>query len=150
MADTATVTRTGELAGLIYKNMKMGADSIINLLPKSDDDSIKSHMTQVLDGYEGFAARAKSTLDEQGIEPREEGAMAKMGAKMGMSMKTMVDSTASHIAELLMQGCVMGICETTRTLRRFENTSCSEDMLRLCRDIIAFEEKNFDQARRFL
>lgn len=150
MTTANTVTKTGELAGLIYKNMKMGADSIINLLPKSDDDNIKSHMTQVLDGYEGFAARAKVVLDDEGIEPREEGAMAKMGAKMGMSMKTMVDSTASHIAELLMEGCVMGICETTRILRRFENSSCSEELLRICREIIGFEEKNFEQARRFL
>lgn len=149
MSTTETLTKTGELAGLIYKNMKMGADSIINLLPKSDD-AIKSHMTRVLDGYEAFAERAKRVLDDEGLEPREEGTMAKMGAKMGMSMKTIVDSTASHIAELLMGGCVMGICETTRALRNFENSNCSEDMLRLCREIIAFEEKNFEQARRFL
>lgn len=150
MSTTETLTKTGELAGLIYKNMKMGADAIINLLPKGDDDAIKSHMTSVLDGYESFAGRAKKVLDDEGLEPREEGAMAKMGARMGMSMKTMVDSTSSHIAELLMEGCVMGICETTRTLRNFENSNCSEDMLKLCREIIGFEEKNFEQARRFL
>ncbi|MDD7676738.1 MAG: hypothetical protein SO125_09380 [Eubacteriales bacterium] len=150
MSTEQTITKTGELAGLIYKNMKMGADSIINLLPKTDDDTIKSHMTQILDGYEAFAARAKSALESQGGQAREEGTMAKMSAKMGMSMKTMVDSTASHIAELLMEGCVMGICETTRTLRSFENSNCSEDMLKLCREIIAFEENNFEQARKFL
>ena len=76
--------------------------------------------------------------------------MAKMGAKMGMSMKTMVDSTSSHIAELMMEGSVMGICEMTRALRSFENTSCSEDMLRLCRSIIKFENDNLEKAKRYL
>ena len=76
--------------------------------------------------------------------------MAKMGAKMGMSMKTMVDSTSSHIAELLMEGSVMGISELTRALRSFENTDCSEEALRICRNIITFENDNLDKAKKYL
>lgn len=150
MSDTETLSKTSELAGLIYKNMKMGADSIINLLPKVEDEKIKTRMTEQLDGYEKFAAEAQRVLDAEGVTPKEENAMAKIGAKMGMSMKTMVDSTSSHIAELLMEGSVMGISEMTRTLRNFENSRCSEELLRLSRDIIAFEEDNFEKAKAFL
>ena len=102
-----TITKTAELAGLIYKNMKMGADSVINLLPKVDDEAMRSRMTEQLDGYEKFAKQAREVLDAEGVEAQEEGVMAKMGAKMGMSMKTMVDSTSSHIAELMMSGSVI-------------------------------------------
>ena len=150
MSNVETVTRTAELAGLIYKNMKMGADSIINLLPKVEDEKVKTRMTEQLDGYEKYAKQARRILEVEGATPREEGMMAKMGAKMGISMKTMVDSTSSHIAELLMEGSVMGICEITRALRQFENTDCSEETLRLCRDIITFENDNLEKAKKFL
>lgn len=150
MSNIETMTRTAELAGLIYKNMKMGADSIINLLPKVEDEKVKTRMTEQLDGYEKYAKQARRILEAEDVAPREEGMMAKMGAKMGISMKTMVDSTSSHIAELLMSGSVMGICEITRALRQFENTDCSEETLRLCRDIITFENDNLEKAKRYL
>ena len=150
MSNVETMTRTAELAGLIYKNMKMGADSVINLLPKVEDEKVKTRMTEQLDGYEKYAKQARRILENEGVAPREEGMMAKMGAKMGISMKTMVDSTSSHIAELLMEGSVMGICEITRALRQFENTDCSEESLRLCRDIITFENDNLEKAKKFL
>ncbi len=150
MSSVETMTKTAELAGLIYKDMKMGADSIINLLPKVEDEKIKARMTEQLDGYEKFAKQARRILEVEGVAPKEEGIMAKMGAKMGMSMKTMVDSTSSHIAELLMEGSVMGISELTRALRNFENTDCSEETLRMCRDIITFENDNLDKAKNYL
>ena len=34
----------------IYKNVKMGADAIINLLPHVKNDTVRSLMTQQLDG----------------------------------------------------------------------------------------------------
>ena len=150
MSSVETMTKTAELAGIIYKDMKMGADSVINLLPKVEDEKIKAHMTEQLDGYEKFAKQARRILEAEGVAPKEEGIMAKMGAKMGMSMKTMVDSTSSHIAELLMEGSVMGISELTRALRSFENTDCSEEALRICRNIITFENDNLDKAKKYL
>ena len=89
MSNVETMTRTAELAGLIYKNMKMGADSIINLLPKVEDEKVKTRMTEQLDGYEKYAKQARRILEAEDVAPREEGMMAKMGAKMGISMKTM-------------------------------------------------------------
>ena len=71
-----TITKTAELAGLIYKNMKMGADSVINLLPKVDDEAMRSRMTEQLDGYEKFAKQAREVLDAEGVEAQEEGVMA--------------------------------------------------------------------------
>lgn len=144
------MSKTAELAGLLYKNMKMGTESILDLMPKVEDEKMKSRMTEQLDGYEKYAAEAREVLDREGVEPKEEGAMAKLGAKMGMSMKTMVDSTSSHIAEIMMQGSLMGIAEMTRILRNFENSNASEDMLRLTRDIIKFEDDNFAKSKEYL
>ncbi len=150
MENTGTITRTGELAGKIYKNMKMGGDSVLNLLPKVEDERLKSHMTALLDGYEKYASDARGFLVSEGVPAREEGAMAKMSAKMGIGMKTITDSSTSRIAELLMEGAVMGICDTTRVLHEYENKDCRPEMLQIARDIIGFEEKNFNEAKGFV
>ena len=150
MENTATTSYTAELAEQIYKNMKMGADSVINLLPKVEDGKLKTHMTGLLDSYEKYAADAKKVLDSEGKEAKEENIMTKMGAKMGMSMKTMVDSTTSHIAELLMEGAVMGICEMSRLVKRYENTDCNSGLVERAREIVKFEEKNLEKAKAYL
>lgn len=150
MGNTETQSRTAEHAGLIYKNMKMGADSILNLLPKVEDNNLRTHMTGLLDGYEKFATDAKNILTREGGEPKEEGMMSKMSAKMGMSMKTMVDASPSHIAEILMEGAVMGICENTRAMKTFEQHGECQETVQLSRDIISFEENNLQSARSFL
>ncbi len=150
MADVAEKSKTAELAGLVYKNMKMGSESVIGLLPKVEDEDMRSRMTEQLDGYEKFATRASELLRAEGEQPQEENMMAKMGAKMGMSFKTMVDSTSSHIAEMMMQGSLMGVCETTRNVRRFEGEGCDDKVIKLCYDIIEFEKSNMKKAEQYL
>ena len=58
----------------IYKNAKMGADSIINLLPKVEDDAMRSVMTAQLDGYERYAAPSQSLQSHTGQRGRAPGA----------------------------------------------------------------------------
>ena len=74
MEATEVRSRADTLA-CIYENVKMGADSIINLLPKVEDSRLKSDMSVQLSGYEKFASQARSELKEMGIEAEEKGFM---------------------------------------------------------------------------
>ena len=98
----------------IYKNVKMGADSIINLLPHVKNDTVRSLMTQQLDGYEKYAHRAATALEERGGTPKEENLLTRVSARIGMAFSTLVDSTTSHIAQMMIEGSNMGITELTR------------------------------------
>ena len=82
-----------ELLQDIYSNVKMGSESIINLLPKIKNDDMKTMMTAQLDQYEKYAQEAKNKLCEAGFTPKEPNAMSKLGAKIGMEMKSLQDST---------------------------------------------------------
>ena len=59
-------TATEELLGGLYKNAKMGADSVVDLLSKVQKTDLKSAMTLQMDGYEQYATRAKEMLNAQG------------------------------------------------------------------------------------
>ena len=91
------------LAAEIYKNTKMGADSITDLIGHVKDGELRLEMTAELDRYEELASRAAKLTREKGEEPKEEGALTRAAAKMSMAVNTMSDPSASHIAEMMIQ-----------------------------------------------
>lgn len=134
----------------LYKNSKMGANSIIDLLPKVKDQNMRDELTSELDSFEKFAKEAETLLYEINTEPQEESLFARLGTKMSVAMNTMVDSTSSHIAEMMIKGATMGITEATKLLRESENSSCSEEALSLARRLIKYEEESIDRLKKFL
>ena len=134
--------------GAIYKNAKMGADSIINLLPKIKEDALRSVITMQLDGYEKYAARAEKELRLHDVEAKEEGLMARLSARMGIAFQTMLDDSTGHIAELMIEGSNMGITDMTKLLNNYETVD--SEAVRLAREIILFEEHNIELLRRYL
>lgn len=145
-----TKTREAEMLEKIYKNMKMGSDSMVNLMGKAEDSEFKKLMTAQLEGYEKFASEAKNHLLEMGGQAKEENMMTKMWASMGMKLNTAMDSTTSHLAEMIIEGSNMGMTDTIKILREYENTNVSEFSLKLCKDIIKFEEKNIEIMKKHL
>ncbi len=143
-------TKETELLEQVYKNVKMGSDSIIKLLPKVTDGKFKTDLTDQLNGYESIAAKVKTRLSDHGVEAKEENVMTRMWASIGMSFETMTDSTDSHIAQMVAEGSNMGITDSIKLLRDYENTSVSEEALAIVRDVIKFEEKNLERAKSYI
>jgi len=150
-----TKTSVSDSAAQIYKNMKMGESSLLDLMPKVKNEQLRAEMVTHLEGYQAFADRAKEMLDAEHKEAKDASLFTKMSAKMGTAMNTMMDSTASHIAEMVIEGATMGITDQTRILHELERTDESEDpnhsaVLQLTRDILSFEEKQIEKMKKFL
>lgn len=146
----STMTKEAEMLEQLYKNVKMGSDSIVKLLPKVSDGKFKSDLTDQLNGYESFAAKAKSRLKDMGAEAKEENPMVKLWTSIGMTVSTMTDSTDSHLAQMVAEGSNMGVTDGIKLLRDYENTNVSESALKLVRDVISFEEKNVERAKSYI
>ena len=143
-------TKEAEMLDQLYKNVKMGSDSIIRLLGKVSDGRFKSDLTDQLNGYEGFASKAKARLKEMGSVAKEENPVTKLWANIGMTMSTLTDSTDSHLAQLVAEGSTMGITDGIKLLREYENTDVSEGALKLIREVIEFEERNLERAKSYI
>ena len=141
---------TESLLGELYKEMKMGADSITDILSRVKDGKFRTELTRQIEEYGKFTKAAHDRLCDQGVTPKEEGIMARMSAKLGMAMNTMTDSTTSHLAQMVIEGNTMGITELTRLVREHENTSCSEGTLALVRDAIRFLEDAVERTKEYL
>ena len=141
---------TINLLEAIYKNVRMGADSIIDIMPKVGDENLRSELTSELKRYEEFSAEIEKYILNLGEEAKDQGILAKLGTKMSVAMNTMMDSTTSHIAEMMIKGGTMGITDATKLLREYENTSCSEKVLSLAKRVIKYEEETVERLKKFL
>ena len=97
-------TCTEQFLADLYKNMKMGADSIINLMPKVKGSDLRDEMTAQLNRYEALSGEIGDLIYDCGETPKEENVMTKMMSKVGMAMNTMMDATDSHIAQMMIEG----------------------------------------------
>ena len=139
-----------ELLGLIYKNVKMGSESIINLMPKVADDKLKSDMTEKMNSYETYARKAEDLLLENGKRPKEENLVTKLSSKAGIAMNTMIDSTTSHIAQMMIEGSTMNVTDLTKNIHKYDCEGAENDVLSFARDIVNFEEKNIENMNQYL
>ena len=152
MSTAILKSSTVELLEHLYKNIRMGADSVMALLPKLDREAtgLKSDLSVQLDGYEKFTNRINTLLREGGEKSESDTLWNKMSAKVGVAMSTLTDASTSHLADMVIQGSTANMNESIKLLREFENTDASEASLALVLDIIGFEEQNVEQLKRYL
>jgi len=106
--------QTHKLLQTIVENARMGADACDQLMPKTDDMALRQELMNERQQYENACRDAEAQLMQLGAHPHPKGPMARAGMWMGMEMNTMMDKSASHIADMLIQGCTMGVVEMTK------------------------------------
>ena len=148
--ETTEKSSTQEFLGELYKNVKMGSDSIVNIMPKVTGKELRQELTAELNRYEEFAKEIANEITASGNDPKEDNILAKLGAKVGMAMNTMMDSTDSHIAQMMIEGATMGITENTKLIHEYENKHCSERSLKLARETVRFMEDTVERMKNYL
>ena len=148
--ETAIKSNYKALLDEMYKNVKMGADSLVNVMPSVEDKALREELTAQLERYGEYAHKIEDILYSDGSAPKEESMMTKISSKLGIKFNTMMDSTSTHISEMIIEGATMGVTNMTRLLREYENTSCPEKILSLARDIIEYEESTIEKMKKYL
>lgn len=142
------------MADHIYKNARMGADSILDALKGIKDpyekEKLRVELTRELEEYDKFATSAEQKLTELNIAAKEEGLLVKAAAKAGVAMNMMKDSSSSHVAEMMIQGLSMGVTDTTKRVRQAEKNGCDPKIVELANNFISFQEKSVDAMKKYL
>lgn len=136
------------LLNQVYKNVKMGEETLKTLLPEVKDEQLKQDLEKQKDSYTEFCEKIQKELHNRQAEPKDPGTMNKLFADMGVKMNTMMDKTRSHIADMIIQGSTMGISESTKGLNNCKNTESS--VRRLAEDIVSFEQNNIEKMKAYL
>ena len=148
MEDEVQCKKDEEVLAEIYRNSQLALQSISNILPEAEDEEIRKEIESEHEGYEKISGKACVIAKNRGIELKEPNPMKKMMMWGSIKMSTLTDGSRAHIAEMMIQGTVMGITSLKATESKAE---CSdEEICELLREFIAPEEKYEKRLKAFL
>lgn len=150
MEEKSNKNCTEQMLEELIKNLAMGKQALMNIIPKAKSDKLRDELTSQLDGYGKYCEEAKTMLDSIGGEPKSENIFAKLGSKIGIEMNTLMDPTDAHVAQMVIEGATMGITDTIRLVREYENSSCSDEALSLARRTVSYQEKVVEDMKKYL
>ena len=136
-----------ELLNFIYQNSQMGVETLHQLLPMTDNEDFKKQLHAQLKEYTAIHEVAKELLNKNGCKEKEIGQIQKVMTYLAIDMKTMVDKTASHMAEMLILGSVRGIIDCIRRIRQYEGEA-KKEIVELMKRLLKFEENNVERLKK--
>ena len=98
-----------EIAKSVFKNSQMGVETISTLVKVVKDEKMLEELYSELGEYKRINDRARDTLLNFGQQPESINPAAKASADISVKMNTLIDKTPSHVAEMMMQGNMMGV-----------------------------------------
>lgn len=132
----------------LNKGACMGMDAIMFVLDKIENKELYNLLEKQYNEYKSISERICNMYPNYANkEPKETNVMNKVMTWYGIEMKTMIDSTDSKIAELIMQGTNMGIIEGRRLLNHKDT---NENINELVEEYVNNQEEIVENLKKFL
>ena len=149
MTSAKSKTPTEELLDHLYQGLKASSQTLLALLSKcnSEDVSFQSELTLLLNDTESLANRVGA---ESGKAAQDKPLLTKLSARLTAAIATLMDTSASHMAELLIRESTDRMTENVKMLRELENTTASQASLALAREAIALDERCIERLKAYL
>ena len=138
-----------EMLNFIYQNSQMGVETLNQLIPMIDNEAFKKRIEAQLKEYEQIHEEAKKLLNRHGYDEKGIGALEKIMAYLMIDMKTLMDKSSSHIAEMLIQGSNMGIIDAVKRINQYEKEA-EKEVTALMKRLLKFEENNVKRLKEAL
>lgn len=141
--ENQNVKKTAEALAEIYRNTELALQSISNILPQVDDAETRDQLVAQHEEYERISAKATTLAKDRGIELKEPNPFKKAMMWGSIKMNTLTDNSRSHIAEMMVQGTVMGITALRSTASELAIDG-DDEIIALLNEFLEMEE-NFEK-----
>ena len=143
------VKKSEEILAEIYRNCQLALESISDIQPEIEDEGIKAEILRQHEEYEKICGRAACLARDKALELKEPNPMKKAMMWGSIKMNTLTDNSRAHIAEMMIQGTVMGITSLKTSLSELPKDD-DEEITALLKDLIALEEEFEKKLKTFL
>ena len=133
----------------IYRNTQLALESISDILPEIEDENIKEEILRQHEEYEKICATATMIAKNNGQELKEPNPIKKAMMWSSIKMNTIADKSASHIADMMVQGTVMGITALKKTQSDSQGL-LEDDVAALLQELIDLEERFEERLKGYL
>ena len=128
--------------------VKMGIDGIEEVLDKVENEKLKSILEKYLQDHKKLEDKIKGELDKFHDEEKEPNPIAKAMSWMKVNFKLIKGEYDKVIADLMTEGCNMGIKSICRYMNQYPNAL--ENIKKLCYDLVELEENFAKDMREYL
>lgn len=127
---------------------KMGIDGIEEVLDKVENENLKSILEKYLQDHKKLEDKIKDELDKFHDEEKEPNPIAKAMSWIKINFKLIKGEHDKVIADLMTEGCNMGIKSICRYINQYPNAL--ENIKKLCYDLVELEENFAKDMREYL
>lgn len=132
----------------IYQNCQTARQSIHDIEPTVEDETLRAELREELNNYDDFSLKCEAVASGSEQELPDNNFIEKAKLWTSIKMTTIADKSTRHIAEMLLLGTVMGTLQCYKDLCDYRD--CDKDLLELCGDLLKLEESHFNYLKMFL
>lgn len=128
--------------------VKIGIESVEMVLDKVNDNQLFSILEKYLDDNKKLENKINFELNKFKDKEKDPNPIAKAMSWIKINFKLVKGEHDKVIADLMTDGCNMGIKSISRYLNQY--SSAMEDIKGLCYDLVEIQEKFAKDLRKFL
>lgn len=132
----------------VQKNTENAMKAIDAISDKIFDEKLAEQVSRQALKYSELHNKAVENLLESKAEPYHASYLSDLKLKGGVQYNTLLNTSTSHIAELMIKGSSNGIVEMSKALNHNEEAGGSSAAL--AKQLIDFEEKNIETLKKYL
>lgn len=139
---------TIELLKECSSGVRMGVQALRDVEEDIQDPQLRRQLVACRQKHQRLGARTDRLLTEYGQPPAQPDVMARGMAWLKTNAKMAVDMSDATVADVLTDGCNMGVKSLTRYLNQYEGAD--RRARALAKELIALEEKTTEDLRSYL
>lgn len=128
--------------------VKMGIASITDVVGHVTSEELRRLLTDSRTDHETIESELRSLLDRYGDDGKAPSAIAKGMSHMKTEMKLAMNESDATIADLMTDGCDMGVKSLSRYLNQYK--AAEEDAKDIAKRLISIEDRLGSDLRTFL
>lgn len=132
----------------IQRNAGLAMSALDAVTERVYDKDLSVEMSREFMAFADIHNRALKELTKEKEEGYRNSQVQEVLKRSGLQMSTMLDSSTSHVADILIQENSKGVTDIWRNMKTYENAgkACME----LAEELAGFEEKNMERLKRYL
>lgn len=128
--------------------VKMGIQGIAGVRDNAEGQDFKNLLQHYEEEHVKILGVIHEKLDEIGVDGKTSNPVARAMSNMSTDMKLMMNNTDEKIADIMMDGCNMGIKSVSRYMNQY--AGASKEIMGIANDIVVLEQHFMNELRQYL
>lgn len=131
-----------------YQNASTGITAIEAVLNKVSNPELNNDLHKQMKDYKEIAGKSRDELRKNDTGVKDNSFMEKAMMKGNVKMNTLINTSDSHIAQMIIQGSTMGITQMTKLLH--DNQNADGVSIQIANEFITKEQNNIEVMKKYL